>query len=140
MEKSERLWLGFLVLVFLVFNAITLSPLVPWQSWMVWNQPALDREVRAEFADYVVTLSPEAQAIRVGEYVQFVATSSDVTYGFGIFRQDGRMILQMQVLPGHQNRILWRFDEPGVFDVRSTEYSGPRHPETFLDDAIVVTG
>jgi len=139
-EKSERLWLGFLVLVFLVFNAITLSPLVPWQSWMVWNQPALDREVRAEFADYVVTLSPEAQAIRVGEYVQFVATSSDVTYGFGIFRQDGRMILQMQVLPGHQNRILWRFDEPGVFDVRSTEYSGPRHPETFLDDAIVVTG
>ncbi len=140
MEKSERLWLGFLVLVFLVFNAITLSPLVPWQSWMVWNQPALDREVRAEFADYVVTLSPEAQAIRVGEYVQFVATSSDVTYGFGIFRQDGRMILQMQVLPGHQNRILWRFDEPGVYDVRSTEYSGPRHPETFLDDAIVVTG
>jgi len=139
-EKSERLWLGFLVLVFLVFNAITLSPLVPWQSWMVWNQPALDREVRAEFADYVVTLSPEAQAIRVGEYVQFVATSSDVTYGFGIFRQDGRMILQMQVLPGHQNRILWRFDEPGVYDVRSTEYSGPRHPETFLDDAIVVTG
>ena len=140
MERSERLWLGFLALVFLTFNAVTLSPIVPWQARMVWNRPAPDIQVRAEFADYRVSLSPEATAIRVGDYVEFVATSADVTYGFGVFRQDGRMVLQMQVLPGHQNRIMWRFDEPGVFDVRSTEYSGPRHPETFLDDAIVVTG
>jgi cytochrome c oxidase subunit 2 len=96
--------------------------------------------VTAHFADYRVELSPEATQIRVGEYVEFIATSGDVTYGFGVFRQDGRMILQMQVMPGHENRIMWRFDEPGVYDVRSTEYSGPRHPETFLDDAIVVTG
>ena len=140
MERSERLWLGFLVLVFVLFNAVTLSPLVPWQSWMVWNRPSPDRVVQAEFADYQISLSAEAREIKVGEYVEFLATSTDVTYGFGIFRQDGRMILQMQVLPGHQNRIMWRFDEPGVFDVRSTEYSGPRHPESFVDDAIVVTG
>ena len=32
---------------------------------------------------------------------------------------------QMQVTPGHLNDILWQFDEPGVFSIRSTEYSGP---------------
>ncbi|MGI6207065.1 MAG: hypothetical protein ACOYEW_02525 [Anaerolineae bacterium] len=140
MERSERLWFGFLILVFLSFNALTLSPVVPWQRWMLWDRPQPDRQVTAHFADYRVELSPEATQIRVGEYVEFIATSGDVTYGFGVFRQDGRMILQMQVMPGHENRIMWRFDEPGVYDVRSTEYSGPRHPETFLDDAIVVTG
>ena len=139
MDKRELRWLLFLIGLFVVFNAVTLSPIVPWQRWMIWEHPQPDVQVNARFADYRITLSPEASAIRVGQYVEFVATSADVTYGFGVFRQDGRMILQMQVLPGHQNRILWRFDEPGVFDVRSTEYSGPHHPETFLDNAITVS-
>ena len=66
-------------------------------------------------------------------------TSADVTYGFGVFRQDGTMVFQMQVLPGHENRIVWKFDTPGSYDVRSTEYSGPRHSEMFYQDAIRVT-
>ncbi|OQY19782.1 MAG: cytochrome C oxidase subunit II, partial [Anaerolineaceae bacterium 4572_32.1] len=63
----------------------------------------------------------------------------DVTYGFGVFRPDGTMVFQMQVVPGYENRILWKFDAPGTYDVRSTEYSGPRHPEMFIEDAIRVT-
>jgi hypothetical protein len=39
MERSERLWFGFLILVFLSFNALTLSPVVPWQRWMLWDRP-----------------------------------------------------------------------------------------------------
>jgi len=30
MESKERNWLFFLIAVFLVFNVVTLSPLVPW--------------------------------------------------------------------------------------------------------------
>lgn len=44
----------------------------------------------------------------------------------------------MQVLPGHENRILWKFDAPGSYDVRSTEYSGPRHSDMFFPRAIRV--
>ena len=49
----------------------------------------------------------------------------DLTYGFGLFRPDNSMVFQMQVVPGHRNDILWQFDRPGVYTIRSTEYSGP---------------
>ncbi|MGQ9586604.1 MAG: hypothetical protein ACUVXG_14560 [Anaerolineae bacterium] len=139
MERSERIWLGVLALVFLAFNALTLSPLVPWQKWMLWSRATPDRTVRVEVADYQFGLPPGGIEVRAGEFVEFVATSRDVTYGFGVFRPDGTMVFQMQVIPGHENRIVWKFDAPGTYDVRSTEYSGPRHPEMFVPGAIRVT-
>jgi len=36
------------------------------------------------------------------------------------------MVMQMQVVPGHKNDILWKFNKPGVYTIRSTEYSGPK--------------
>lgn len=139
MARSERIWLGILALVFVAFNAVTLSPLVPWQTWLLWSKPTPDRTVRIEVADYQFHLPPGGIEVRVGEYVEFVAVSGDVTYGFGVFRPDGTMVFQMQVIPGHENRIVWRFDTPGTYDVRSTEYSGPRHPEMFLPGVLRVT-
>ena len=138
MDREERIWLGVLVVVFVLVNAITLSPIVPWQKWILWARPKPQREVRVEFANYEIHLPPDGIQVKAGEFVAFVATSRDVTYGFGVFRKDGRMVFQMQVVPGYENRIVWRFDEPGSYDVRSTEYSGPRHPEMFVPDAIKV--
>jgi len=139
MEREERIWLGVLLVVFLLVNAVTLSPLVPWQKWILWARPTPQRQVRVEFGDYQIRLPSEGIQVKAGEFVEFIATSRDVTYGFGVFRKDGRMLFQMQVVPGYENRIVWRFDQPGTYDVRSTEYSGPRHPEMFVPDAIRVT-
>jgi len=139
MDREERIWLGVLVVVFLLVNAVTLSPLVPWQQWMLWSRPTPSQQFRLEFEDYEIHFPPDGIEVKVGEFVEFIATSEDVTYGFGVFRKDGTMVFQMQVIPGHENRITWRFDEPGTYDVRSTEYSGPRHPEMFYEDAIRVT-
>jgi len=138
-ERKEFLWLIFLVVVFLVFNVVTLSPLVPWQRWNLWGQATPDRRVEVTFENYQIGLPATGIEIKQNELVEFMATSKDVTYGFGVFRPSGAMLFQMQVLPGHENRIRWKFDEPGVYSVRSTEYSGPRHPEMFVADAIRVT-
>ncbi len=138
MDREERIWFGVLILVFLVFNAVTLSPLVPWQKWLLWSHPTPDKRVSIEIENYEIHLPPEGIEVRVGEFVEFVATSGDVTYGFGVFRLDSTMVFQMQVMPGHENSILWKFDTPGTYDVRSTEYSGPRHPEMFIENAIQV--
>lgn len=138
MEKEERIWLGVLTAVFLLVNIITLSPVVPWQRWMLWARPTPQQQVRIEFDQYEVRLPADGIRVKAGEFVEFVATSRDVTYGLGVFRKDGRMVFQMQVVPGYENRILWRFDEPGTYDIRSTEYSGPRHPEMFIPDALQV--
>jgi len=138
MDKRELRWLLVLVAVFLVVNVITLSPLVPWQKWLLWSKPAPDRIVSVEFEDYQIRLPQGGVQVKANEFVQFVATSKDVTYGFGVFRPDGTMVFQMQVLPGYQNKITWKFDAAGSYDVRSTEYSGPRHSEMYVPNAITV--
>jgi cytochrome c oxidase subunit 2 len=138
MERSERLWFGLLILVALAFNAVTLSPLVPWQQWLLWSHPTPTQHIPIEFANYQIELPSKGIEIQAGKFVEFDATSRDVTYGLGVFRQDGTMVFQMQVIPGYENKLVWKFDTPGTYDVRSTEYSGPRHPEMFVKDAIRV--
>ena len=76
--------------------------------------------------------------IEVGEIVEFDVTSKDLTYGFGVFREDQSMLFQMQVVPGHRNDILWKFLKPGVFTIRSTEYSGPKGVAMVVENAIEV--
>jgi cytochrome c oxidase subunit II len=139
MDVRERRWLYLLIAVFLVFNIITLSPLIPWQQWLLWSHPTPSKSFTIGIADYRMQLPSGGMTVKAGEYVEFVATSQDVTYGFGVFRPDSTIVFQMQVLPGHTNRIVWKFDKPGTYDVRSTEYSGPRHSEMYYKNAISVT-
>ncbi len=138
MDKEEKVWLGVLVLVAVLFNAITLSPLVPWQKWLLWSRPVPAQRITVDIVDYTITLPSPSVEVRTGEFVEFDATSRDVTYGFGVFRQDGTMVFQMQVVPGHSNRITWKFDSTGTYDVRSTEYSGPHHSDMYIPGAIRV--
>ena len=72
------------------------------------------------------------------DVVLFNVDSKDLTYGFGLFRKDNSMLFQMQVVPGHKNDILWQFDKPGIYTIRSTEYSGPRGVHMILKDAVEV--
>jgi len=139
MDKRELRWLLVLVAVFVIVNVITLSPLVPWQKWQLWSKPVPDKIVSVEFEDYEIRLPSGGVQIEADEFVEFVATSKDVTYGFGVFRQDGTMVFQMQVLPGYDNKITWKFDKAGSYDVRSTEYSGPKHSGMYVPNAITVT-
>ncbi len=138
MDKRERRWLYLLIGVFLVFNLFTLSPLIPWQQWLLWSDPAPQETLTVQYNDNEITLPEQPMEVKAGEYVEFVATSGDVTYGFGVFRPDGTLVFQMQVLPGMQNKIIWKFDAPGNYDVRSTEYSGPKSSEMYIPDAIRV--
>lgn len=138
MERREKWWLAFLILAALAFNVFTLSPVIPWQRWLLWSRPTPDQTVAVEFADSTIHLPPHGVVVAAGRYIEFVATSRDVTYGLGVFRSDGTLVFQMQVVPGYENRIIWKFDRPGVYDVRSTEYSGLRHPEMVIRHAIHV--
>jgi cytochrome c oxidase subunit 2 len=138
MDKREKRWLWVLVVVAVTANVITLTPLVPWQRWTLWSNPAPSQRIPVQFEEYEIELPSRPVEVKVGQFVEFVATSQDVTYGFGVFRPDGTMVFQMQVLPGHKNRITWKFDDVGAYDVRSTEYSGPDHSEMFIEQAIQV--
>lgn len=118
---------------------ITTSLTIPWVK------PDLDRDsVRADrtfaikVAGHRFELPAERMVARVGETVRFEVDSADLTYGFGLFRPDNTMVFQMQVVPGHRNDVVWRFTEPGLYTVRSTEYSGPKGVGMIVKDALEV--
>ena len=117
---------GFLVLLGVSLHIVT-HETIPWKP-LDLNRAEItpDKTFNITVADHKFILPSEKLIINTNDKVMFNVTSEDLTYGFGLFREDNTMMFQMQVLPGHNNDILWHFDRPGVYTIRSTEYSGPK--------------
>ena len=116
----------FLVLLGVSLHIVT-HETIPWKP-LDLNRADIkaDKTFNITVADHKFILPSEKLIINTNDKVMFNVTSKDLTYGFGLFREDNTMMFQMQVLPGHNNDILWHFDRPGVYTIRSTEYSGPK--------------
>jgi cytochrome c oxidase subunit 2 len=97
-----------------------------------------DKTFAITVANHLFQLPPGKMVVTKGDLVLFDVKSDDLTYGFGLFRTDNSMLFQMQVVPGHRNDILWRFEQPGVYTIRSTEYSGPKGTDMVVRDAVEV--
>jgi len=76
--------------------------------------------------------------VKKGEKVMFDVYSNDLTYGVGLFRKNNSMITQMQVIPLYHNKLLWEFNETGIFTLRSTEYSGPKGTKMVVSNFLMV--
>lgn len=129
----------FLVVLGVSLHIVT-HETIPWKS-MDLNRAEItpDKIFNISVADHQFKLPQEKLLIKVNDKVLFNVTSEDLTYGFGVFRKDHSMMFQMQVVPGHINDILWLFDRPGVYTIRSTEYSGPKGVAMSVNDVIEVT-
>lgn len=131
-------FVGFLVVLGVSLHIITYNT-IPWAPMDI-NRAEIkpDKVFNITVENHTFILPSEKLAINVGEKALFDVTSNDLTYGFGVFRSDNSMIFQMQVVPGHRNDILWQFNHPGVYTIRSTEYSGPKGAQMILKDVIEV--
>jgi len=136
-------YIGFLVVGGVGHHIFTYNA-IPWvEEDIKRHHIEPDRSFYIEIEDHRWKL-PKMVA-KEGEKVLFDVRSKDLTYGFGLFRKDGTMVTQMQVVPNHKNDLLWTFRECGSFDLTSTEYSGPHQydPNSGKDlmlvkDALVV--
>jgi cytochrome c oxidase subunit 2 len=107
---------------------------IPWVSQdIVRHTIKADATYKMEVADHKWINLPKKVTVQCGQTIEFDVRSKDLVYGFGLFRQDGSLVMQMQVNPGTDvngildpNDIKWTFKHNGVFDLMSTEYSGPR--------------
>src|SRR3990170_916572 len=45
-DRAEKLWFAFLILAALAFNVFTLSPVIPWQRWLLWSSPTPDQRIQ----------------------------------------------------------------------------------------------
>ena len=131
-------WVAFLVILGVSLHIITYNT-IPWAP-IDLNRKEIkaDRVFDISVANHKFQLPAEKLIIQCNEKVLFNVTSEDLTYGFGVFRNDNTMMFQMQVVPGHLNDILWHFEKPGVYSIRSTEYSGPAGYAMIEKDVIVV--
>lgn len=131
-------FVGFLVVLGVSLHIITYNT-IPWAP-MDLNRADIkpDRTFSIIVADHRFQLPAEKLILRCNEVVLFDVTSRDLTYGFGLFREDNSMVFQMQVVPGHTNDILWQFDKPGLYSIRSTEYSGPKGIHMIEKNAVEV--
>ncbi len=113
---------------------------IPWVS-MDLNRANItpDKVINISVADHAFNLPEDKLTVKKGEIVVFDVKSEDLTYGFGIFRKDGSMVCQMQVVPGHRNDLMWKFEKSGIYTIRSTEYSGPKGHKMILPDVLEVT-
>jgi len=119
---------------------------IPWVAEDIMRHDITpDRDYEIEIAKHKWKLPEEQMVANMGEKVRFNVKSHDLTYGFGLFRKDGTMVMQMQVVPKHDNDIVWTFHECGKFDLTSTEYAGPAQydketgeDKMFVKDALIV--
>ena len=133
-------FVGFLTVLGVSLHIITYST-IPWTPVDLHRgdyKPDKTFEILVE--DHKFILPEKKLVIDCNDLVLFDVTSNDLTYGFGLFRSDNSMLFQMQVVPGHRNDILWQFNQPGVYTIRSTEYSGPKGVFMIEKDAVEVVG
>ncbi len=91
---------------------------------------------RAELGPPQVTITATAvqwgwiisrDSLTVGVPIEFDVTSRDVNHDFAIYDPGGRLLTQVQAMPGYTNRLVYRFRAPGTYTVRCLEYCGLGH-------------
>ena len=99
---------------------------IPWVSEDITRHEITpDATYKFTIEKHKWTLPQKKITVQCEQKILFDVVSKDLVYGFGLFRQDGTLVMQMQVNPGSRNDLLWTFMHNGVFDLTSTEYSGP---------------
>jgi len=140
-KAPTRLFYSFvcvLIVAGVSLHIITFNT-IPWASMDInRSEIKADKVFDIQVVNHKFILPADKLIIHVGEKALFKVTSADLTYGFGLFRANNSMVFQMQVVPGHMNDVLWQFDKPGVYSIRSTEYSGPKGAQMIVPDAVEV--
>lgn len=77
--------------------------------------------------DVARTRRIESLELAAGELVEFRVTSLDVTHGFGIYGPERQLLTQTQAMPGYENRLVVRLEQPGPYVALCMEYCAGGH-------------
>ncbi len=120
-----------------IFTALTLSRM-PYFLYASETPARVIHVVGRQFAfalserpietdgDYAAALG-QTLVLPLGQVVEFRVTSFDVNHGFALYAPNGRIVAQVQAMPGYINRLRWRFDQPGEYIAQCLEYCGAAH-------------
>jgi cytochrome c oxidase subunit II len=69
----------------------------------------------------------EPNRARAGVPVEFRLRAVDVNHAFGVYDPDGKLVFQVQVQPGFEQRAVETFEQPGTYEILCLEYCGVLH-------------
>ncbi len=69
--------------------------------------------------------------VPVGQPVTFDVGALDVNHGFGVYRPDGKLLGQVQAMPGYRGKVTLTFPVAGTYPVFCLEYCGIGHHMMF---------
>lgn len=131
----KRMWfILILTIVLAMFTSITL-PESPYYLFAD-EQPEEVIHVAAKQFQFVMSHNAIDPTKAIGEpvielpvnkLVEFRVTSFDVNHDFAIYNSSNELIAQTQAMPGYVNRLRWKFDKPGTYNIFCLEYCGMGH-------------
>ncbi|MCC7108471.1 MAG: cytochrome c oxidase subunit II [Deltaproteobacteria bacterium] len=116
----RRWYVGFLSVVALLAAARTL----PFESY---SPEASDVTVKITGAMWSWTVEGAQAPLPVGKRIDLVVMATDVNHGMAIYDESGRILTQVQAMPGVENHLNITFDRPGTYRVVCLEYCGLMH-------------
>ena len=134
-QRCRKWLLLFLCAVSVVFLVLTL-PLMPYPDdsaptdevvYVRSRQFAFELSGKPFPTDSNEHIGSDLSTLPVGKLIEFRIESIDVTHGFGIYTEDGQLLGQTQILPGYVNRMRFRFEAPGKYNVLCMEFCGLAH-------------
>lgn len=133
---SRKRFLFFLSLAVAV--AALLSVTLPRSPYFVYanDTPSGVVEVSARQFSFEMSYRPSdadsaesSQPIELplNQMVEFRVSSVDVNHGLGIYNEKAELVAQTQAMPGYINKLRWKFDKPGDYNILCLEFCGVSH-------------
>jgi cytochrome c oxidase subunit II len=146
LAKYEPYWLILLVIIFAAFTISTLGYLpYPYAHSNIHPNEIVDvqgqqfswclaQQNTSSFEHLPISnCYSGAFPITSGNVVLFNVTSLDVNHDFGVYKcsnsacTTASIVLQVQVMPGFYNSIMYQFTTPGIYYIRCLEFCGFGH-------------
>lgn len=120
LSEREKTWFAIVVvlLVALLFATIFFTPY--GRSAGAHHQTV---DIKAVQFAWLIRGKP----IRAGTPVEFRLTSADVNHGMAVYTQGGKLLFQVQVMPGKTQTYVYTFKKPGTYKILCLEYCGVDH-------------
>lgn len=124
-DLSSRNWvfIGLLILTGIV-SYFTLRHF----PFPVQNGPIPAKEI-VKVVGYQWSWQMSTQKVEEGVPVEFRVSSGDVNHDFAVYSPQGRIVGQVQAMPGYTNKMVLVFHQAGTYTVRCLEYCGLGHAD-----------
>ncbi len=118
--RRETGW-AWLVIAFLIVVLVATVFSIPYGNK---SEAKVTQHVRVTGLQFAWAMTPNV--VRVDEPVEFRLRSKDVNHAFGLFRGH-RLEVQVQVMPGKEQRLVHTFHEKGTYTILCMEFCGLNH-------------